>query len=105
MCRFTVLLLLVACTPTRVEFREQFSYEFCVRLRDCVGTSSMQENIGGVDGCVETLSEALYGEFSEAECPAYSGNAAANCLDGIEALSCSGVENFNLPGACDDVCL
>ncbi len=99
------LSLLVACGPSRDAFGEQFATLSCEKISECGGEAALSLlGYDSVDECVTEGTTQLQDESDENSCENYNREAAAKCLDELEALSCDDLTSGNSAPSCDDVC-
>lgn len=90
------LLLLTSACYTANRFQEEQAAALCDLYEQC----GYLENIGVSDyaTCVETMLDSTY------QCNDYDASAAADCVEGLEALTCERHADGYYPEGCDEVC-
>ena len=95
------LLLAGACAQTEEQHQLELAEASCAMWARC----GLLEVIGyddAIDCKDEIHTAAMDSAAVEGECVEFNATASAECIDGIEAMSCD--EEFNFPSACDEVC-
>ena len=99
------LSLLVACGPSREAYAEQAATLTCDKLSECGGEAALSLfGYDTVEACATDLTSEAQDETDENSCENYNRDAAAKCLDELEAASCDDLTSGNSAPSCDDVC-
>ena len=92
----TALLLLASGCYGQNKYRQDHANARCGLYEECGYLTYI-----GVDSYDECVAAMIEGEY---QCEGYNASAAAECVDGLEALTCENFEVGYYPEACLDVC-
>ncbi len=95
-----LLLLTLACGYQSDKFAEDMATATCTLYRDCEYLDSF--GFASFDACVTTV-QASY-DPDTIDCPAYDGKASAECVDGVDAMTCDDLYAGAWPQACTSRC-
>ena len=98
-----LVLLLVACGPSREGFADDFATLSCEKVSECYGQTALQLlGYDDLETCKAEAPTAARDEADENSCPEFDREQASLCLEQLAAADCNDIDDVT--AACDEVC-